>query len=120
MASLEIYDSSNSQLSSDEYSHDEDDDGLMDMAVSKQQTPPAKSANKLDETSPTKTDSTASTTPRKLSEDLDAIAVATKPPASREHTQRQIKQMQRDNRANLYFKRRSIKWYVKFMGYINI
>ncbi|XP_043866097.1 uncharacterized protein LOC6586636 [Drosophila mojavensis] len=110
MSSLEIYDSSNSQLSSDEYSHDEDDDGLMDMAVSKQQSQPAKSANKSNDTSPTKTDSTASTTPRKLSEDLDAIAVARKPPASREHTQRQIKQMQRDNRANLYFKRRSIKW----------
>lgn len=112
MSNVEIYDSSNSQLSSDEYSHDEDDDGLMDMAVSKQQTQPAKSANKSNDTSPTKTDITASTTPRKLSEDVDAIAVSSKPPANREHTQRQIKQMQRDNKANLYFKRRSIKWYI--------
>ncbi|XP_064543043.1 uncharacterized protein RAF2 [Drosophila montana] len=110
MSNVEIYDSSNSQLSSDEYSHDEDDDALMDVAVSKQT--PAKSAkSKSNDSSPNKTDST-STTPRKLSDDLDAAAAAasTKPPASREHTQRQIKQMQRDNQANLYFKRRSIKW----------
>ncbi|XP_030560889.1 mediator of RNA polymerase II transcription subunit 15 [Drosophila novamexicana] len=110
MSNVEIYDSSNSQLSSDEYSHDEDDDALMDVAVSKQT--PAKSAkSKSNDSSPTKTDST-STTPRKLSDDLDATAAAasTKPPSNREHTQRQIKQMQRDIQANLYFKRRSIKW----------
>ncbi|EDV95771.1 mediator of DNA damage checkpoint protein 1 [Drosophila grimshawi] len=110
MSNVEIYDTSNSELSSDEYSHDEDDDALMDVAVSKQ-TPP-----KSTETSPAKTDNSAATTPRKLSADLDAVVAAaagstkTRAPASGSATQRQIKQMQRNNEANYYFKQRSLKW----------
>ncbi|KAM8710884.1 hypothetical protein ACLKA7_017502 [Drosophila subpalustris] len=119
MSNVEIYDSSNSQLSSDEYSRDEDDDALMDVAVSKQQQPqqqqtPSKSIKSTSsDTSPSKSISSA-TTPSKTSSsnDLDAAAAGSKnkPPDSRERTQRQIKQMQRDNKANLYFKRRSIIW----------
>ncbi|XP_062133211.1 uncharacterized protein LOC133843602 isoform X2 [Drosophila sulfurigaster albostrigata] len=121
MANVEIYDSSNSQLSSDEYSHDEDDDGLMDVAVigkqqQQQQQTPAKQSSKSNtttnssstETSPSKSTSNE-TTPRKLSSN-DVMESVKKPPDSTEHTQRQIKQMQRNNNANLYFKRRSIKW----------
>ncbi|KAH8366215.1 hypothetical protein KR093_010198 [Drosophila rubida] len=125
MANVEIYDSSNSQLSSDEYSHDEDDDGLMDVAVigkpqlEQQQTPTkhqqsAKSntTTNSSSTSTTPSKSTSNeTTPRKLSSNDDAILEdGKKPPDSSERTQRQIKQMQRNNNANLYFKRRSIKW----------
>ncbi|KAL7733762.1 hypothetical protein ACLKA6_011489 [Drosophila palustris] len=119
MSNVEIYDSSNSQLSSDEYSHDEDDDALMDVAVSKQQQQqqtPSKSmksntTSTSTDTSPSKSTSSATTPSKTSSTDLDAAAGSTnKPPDSRERTQRQIKQMQRDNKANLYFKRRSIIW----------
>ncbi|KAH8302699.1 hypothetical protein KR044_009672 [Drosophila immigrans] len=128
MANVEIYDSSNSQLSSDEYSHDEDDDGLMDVAVigkqqQQQQTPTKQQQNQQSAKSNTTTTNSSSTdttpsksssnetTPRKLSANDDALEEdAKKPPDSPERTQRQIKQMQRNNNANLYFKRRSIKW----------
>ncbi|KAH8322777.1 hypothetical protein KR059_005597 [Drosophila kikkawai] len=39
MTNVEIYDTSNSELSSDEYSQEEDDDALMEAAVSKQASP---------------------------------------------------------------------------------
>lgn len=118
MSNVEIYDSSNSQLSSDEYSHDVDDDALMDAAVIKQQTPTKpKGAQKSHsrtstETSPAKS-SSAATTPRKLSSDLDGNndgggKAKLRRPASRNLTRRQIQQQQ--DTPNLYFKRRSIKW----------
>lgn len=109
MSNVEIYDSSNSQLSSDEYSQDEDDDALMDAAVSKQT--PSKSKHKSNspsaETSPAKS-SSAATTPRKLSTDVEVPRGKSKRrPASRGLTRRQ---QQQQDMPNLYFKRRSIKW----------
>ncbi|ALC44835.1 RAF2 [Drosophila busckii] len=120
MTNVELYDSSNSQLSSDEYSNNEEDDGLMDMAVSKStKSPKRHTLTSSTDTTPEKS-SSASTTPRKLSNEMETSGCddgngdgKPKPPTSLPHTRRQIKQMQRDNRANIYYKKRSIKWLIQ-------
>ncbi|EDW76905.2 uncharacterized protein Dwil_GK14586 [Drosophila willistoni] len=121
MANVEIYDSSDSNLSSDEYSPEEDD--LMDAAVSNKP--------RLENT-PKRTSSTGSTKnltlePKQLQKDEDEkkppikAKVETgpglgpgsqplKPPSNPLQTQLQIKQLKRSNRSSFYFKRRSLLW----------
>ncbi|XP_017011692.3 serine/arginine repetitive matrix protein 1 [Drosophila takahashii] len=99
MSNVEIYDSSNSQLSSDEYSHEEGEyDALMDAAVSKER--PQKIKDKAE-------------APPKPEEDEKLPEIkADQPPSTRAETLRRIRQLQLQRRRwpNLYFKRRSMRW----------
>ncbi|XP_068141993.1 uncharacterized protein RAF2 isoform X2 [Drosophila tropicalis] len=119
MANVEIYDSTDSNLSSDEYSPEEDD--LMDAAVSNKPRP---------ENTPKRTSSTGSIKnltlePKQLQKDEDEkippikAKVETgpgpgprplKPPSNPLQTQLQIKQLKRSRRSSFYFKRRSLLW----------
>ncbi|KAI8041131.1 titin [Drosophila gunungcola] len=108
MSNVEIYDSSNSQLSSDEYSHEEEDyDALMDAAVSKQR--PQKTKPK----GPGSGKPGNGTADPPASADKDAKAEsAPDPPSTRAETLQRIRQLQLQRRRwpNLYFKRRSMRW----------
>ncbi|XP_030372810.1 uncharacterized protein LOC115622865 [Scaptodrosophila lebanonensis] len=97
MSDVEIY-SSDSQLSSDEYSNDEDD-ALMNAAITKQSESKPSTSNY---TSPSKSSSTGASQASTPQKPL--------PPITREQTERQIKYLQQSSRAHLYYKRRSLKW----------
>lgn len=106
--SNEIYDSSNSQLSSDEYSHEEEEyDALMDAAVSKQRPQKTKSKGSESEKPGNGAPESAAATEKNEKPDDDAV-----PPSTRSETIRRIRQLQlqRGRLPNLYFKRRSIRW----------
>ncbi|XP_043647242.1 titin [Drosophila teissieri] len=108
MTNVEIYDSSNSQLSSDEYSHEEEDyDALMDAAVSKQRPQKTKSMGSETEKPGNGAPESAVAT-EKDAKPVDAAV----PPSTRSETLRRIRQLQlqRGRLPNLYFKRRSIRW----------
>ncbi|EDV52286.1 uncharacterized protein LOC6545397 [Drosophila erecta] len=108
MTNVEIYDSSNSQLSSDEYSHEEEDyDALMDAAVSKQRPQKTKSMGSESEKPGNGAPESAVSTEKDIEPDGAAV-----PPSTRSETVRRIRQLQlqRGRLPNLYFKRRSIRW----------
>ncbi|XP_017043425.1 ataxin-2 [Drosophila ficusphila] len=108
MSNVEIYDSSNSQLSSDEYSHGEEEyDALMDEAVSKERPQKTKSKE-----SKTVKPGNGSADPAMSSDKEDKPKTKIKPPSTRSETHRRIRQLRskRIESPCLYFKRRSIKW----------
>ncbi|SPP87081.1 Hypothetical predicted protein [Drosophila guanche] len=103
MSNSEIYDPSNSDLSSDEYGTEEDDDALMDAAVCKQAPPPK-------ETKPSSSEAEKAPTQPAIIVELPPSDKSTKPPVTREETLRQIKQIRARKKRIIYYKRRSIRW----------
>lgn len=90
------------ELSSDEYSH-EDDDDLMNVAVIKQKSPSPSSRPNV---KPSEVSGNGVGQKKK-------IFAINRPPVSRAETLRRIRLLQQHNlyeRPYLYFKRRSIKW----------
>jgi len=108
MSNVEIYDSSNSQLSSDEYSHEEGEyDALMDAAVSKERPQKLKTKATGSEKPGNAAPEVASTSDKDEKPEIKAA-----PPSTRAETLRRIRQLQLQRRGwpNLYFKRRSMRW----------
>ncbi|KAH8260534.1 hypothetical protein KR038_005290 [Drosophila bunnanda] len=129
MTNVEIYDTSNSELSSDEYSHEEDDDALMEAAVSKQASPPnstmkagadagtgavAKPKSKPSENPDDESITTADAAERdKITE--AAAVVMQEPPSTTAETIRRTRKLQHApfGQACFFFKRRSLFWVKK-------
>ncbi|KAH8375490.1 hypothetical protein KR200_004444 [Drosophila serrata] len=126
MSNVEIYDTSNSELSSDEYSHEEDDDALMEAAVSKQASPgnstikagadvdPGAVAKPKSKPSENPNDESVTTADAAEKEKIteDAPVVMPESPSTTAEKIRQFRLWQSTplRLPSIYFKRRSLAW----------